>query len=366
VYSAVSKALPVDFFSYGTFSKTSQLFVPVFEVSERKQHYHTQGLKGKSVVLTPDSVLWDVAAHGRSYVGDAAAPFPERGSLMIVAVRSKKEVIGFLSLVHFTPRSYSDTHLRLLESIATLTEIAVDKATLYEEAIEKSAEIQRRNKELDDFTYVVSHDLKEPLISVEGYTKILLEDYKERIGKEGAEYLSSIIQSGARMKSLINDLLTLSRVGRSTEQLSLVSCSDVIREILLDLHFMLDEKNVSVEIPDHLPDVRYNRTHLHMVIANLVSNAVKFNNKPNPRIILRVAEEENRYVFSVTDNGIGIDERYFDKIFIIFQRLEQTEGVPGTGAGLSIVKKIVEGHNGRVWVDSKLGEGTTMNFSIPK
>jgi len=212
----------------------------------------------------------------------------------------------------------------------------------------------------------VSHDLKEPLISIEGYSKILLKDYRDRIDDDGREYLGSVVQSSARMKNLIDDLLTLSRVGRTTEATETVSAGEAVQEIIHDLQFTLTEKHVQIIVAPDLPQVRYNRTQLSMVFRNLISNAMKFNTKPDPRITIDVKEDPDEFVFSVADNGIGIEGQYFDRIFMIFQRLQRSEEFRGTGAGLTIVKKIVENHKGRIWLDSTLGVGTTFYFTIPK
>jgi light-regulated signal transduction histidine kinase (bacteriophytochrome) len=212
----------------------------------------------------------------------------------------------------------------------------------------------------------VSHDLKEPLISIEGYSKILLKDYKDRIDEEGKEYLGSVVQSTARMKNLIEDLLTLSRVGRTAEGTQLVSVHEAINDIIHDLKFTLREKNIQVIIAPELPKVQYNPTQLSMIFRNLISNAMKFNDKPNPTITIGLREEPEEFVFSVADNGIGIERQYFDRIFMIFQRLQRSEEFRGTGAGLTIVKKIVENHRGRIWLDSTLGQGTTFYFTIPR
>jgi light-regulated signal transduction histidine kinase (bacteriophytochrome) len=247
-----------------------------------------------------------------------------------------------------------------------LTEIALDKAMLYEDTINKSIEIQNRNKELDDFTYVVSHDLKEPLISIEGYSKILLKDYRDKIDEDGREYLGSVVQSSGRMKGLIEDLLTLSRVGRTAEAMQMVSVSEMINEIVHDLHFTLREKNVQIVVEPGLPTVQYNPTQLSMIFRNLISNAMKFTDKADPRITIGAKDDTDEFVFSVADNGIGIAKQYFERIFMIFQRLHRSEEFRGTGAGLTIVKKIVENHKGRIWLDSTLGEGTTFYFTVPK
>lgn len=208
--------------------------------------------------------------------------------------------------------------------------------------------------------------MKEPLISIEGYSKILLKDYKDRVDDEGREYLGTVVQSSGRMKGLIDDLLTLSRLGRTAEAIQIVSVAEIIDEIARDLQFTLQEKHIRLVVAPDLPRVQYNPTQLGMVFRNLISNAMKFNDKPDPSITIGMKEEPEEYVFSVADNGIGIEQQYFDRIFMIFQRLQRSEEFRGTGAGLTIVKKIVENHRGRIWLESELGSGTTFYFTVPK
>jgi light-regulated signal transduction histidine kinase (bacteriophytochrome) len=307
-----------------------------------------------------------VITKGKPFAGPSPGEQTHGTSLLAVPVKSKETVVGLLAAVKGGPDVYTETHLRLLESIANLTEIAMEKAMLYEDTVNKAREIESRNKELDEFTYVVSHDLKEPLISIEGFSKILLKDYQDTVDQEGKEYLATVVQATNHMKYLIDDLLTLSRVGHVKESVELVSCGDVVMEILHDIQFTLRAKNVAVNVEPNMPQVRYNRTQLGMVFRNLISNAMKFNDKPQPTIDISIRDEGGQYVLSVRDNGIGIDERYYDRIFMIFQRLQRKEDYEGTGAGLTIVKKIVESHHGRIWVDSVVGEGTTFSFTIPK
>jgi len=300
--------------------------------------------------------------QGLSYIGD----MEEAGSVIAVPVLSKEKIFGVLCVCRRLANSYDESHLRLLESIANLTGIAIDRAVLYEDTVAKSLEIENRNKELDDFTYVVSHDLKEPLITIEGYSKIVLKEYQDRVDEEGRAYLSAVVQSTARMKGLIDDLLTLSRLGRLAEAPHAVSIKAVVSDVLHDFEFTLREKNAVVTVPENLPEVTYDGTQLSMVFRNLISNAIKFNAGPEPRVEVGVRDEEKEYVFSVADNGIGIEKQHFDKIFVIFQRLHRSEEYRGTGAGLTIVKKIVERHHGRIWVESEVGKGTTFFFTVPK
>jgi len=317
------------------------------------------GIVNHAYPISPTEQEIVAAAKGTLSSGTMA----DGRALIAVPVRSKGVVVAVFALAGHDPEA-SD-HLRLLGSIGNLVEIAVDRALLYEDTVKKSEEIQERNKELDDFTYVVSHDLKEPLITIEGYSKIIQAEYRGSVDEEGQAYLMSVVQASQRMKNLIDDLLTLSRIGRVSETQETLPLREVIDEILRDFAFSLKERHATVSVPPVLPSVRYNRTQLGMVFRNLIANAIKFNTTPEPRIDISVAETGDEYTVAVRDNGIGIERRHFEKVFVIFQRLHRPDEFRGTGAGLTIVKKIVENHHGRIWLDSVVGQGTTFFFTIP-
>ncbi len=352
VHDGLKKALQFDSFEYyASGGKTGALEV---------QFHRERGDSGKAS-LSPETPGIREALAGEPFLGYS----PTGGALLAVPVRSNGNIVGIIALGREAGALFADAHLRLVASIANLMEIAVDRAGLYEDTVSKSQEIEARNKELDDFTYVVSHDLKEPLITIEGYSKIVLNDYRDVIDEEGKGYLTSIVQSGKRMKGLIDDLLTLSRIGRVTETEESLPIGDVVSEVMRDFEFTLHESGATVNIPPDLPTVRYNRIQLGMVFRNLIANAIKFNRSPAPKVDIQVVRGEGRYTVSVQDNGVGIERQHFDKIFVIFQRLQRSEDFRGTGAGLTIVKKIVENHGGRIWVDSVVGEGTKFSFTIP-
>jgi PAS domain S-box-containing protein len=285
-------------------------------------------------------------------------------SLLYIPMFSKDKIIGVLSIQSYTVNVYNESHVHLLESFANLAAIAFEKAKLYEETISKSLQLQNRNKELDDFTYVVSHDLKEPLITVEGYSRILLKEHIQEKNSAASEYIHSIIESCSRMKDLIDDLLVLSRVSRLSEMMETVSLNDVLNEVLDDLKFSLQEKHISISTPAQYPSYKCNPTQIKLVFRNLVSNALKFNKSENPFIKITMQESEKRILCSIQDNGVGIEKRFFDKIFVIFQRLNPE--YDGSGAGLAIVKKIIELYEGQIWLESEVGKGTTFYFSLPK
>jgi PAS domain S-box-containing protein len=286
-------------------------------------------------------------------------------SLMHVPMFSKDRIIGIMSVQSYEKNAYSRDQLTLLESIASVAAIAIEKASLYQETVEKSTEIEARNKELDDFTYVVSHDLKEPLISVEGYAKIIRQEYSASFDEPGKEYIRSIVDSCAHMKRLIEDLLQLSRVSKLAETRTPIDLYSLIQGILEEMQYTLSERHAVIEIQPTLPKVIGVDQHLRIVFRNLLSNGVKFCDKAVPRITISWVPRGQLAEIVVSDNGIGIEEEYFERIFMIFQRLHNKEEYEGTGAGLTIVRKIIEGLGGQIWVTSKKGEGTTFHFTLP-
>jgi light-regulated signal transduction histidine kinase (bacteriophytochrome) len=236
-----------------------------------------------------------------------------------------------------------------------------------EESLTQHAqELARINAELEDFTHSVSHDLKEPLRGIEAFAGFLAEDYGDKLDEQGQRYVGVLRDSAVRMKDLIDDLLQLSRIGRTAIEYVEMPIGAMVEDIGLELSYTLQEKNVDLRINTGLPTVACDRVRIREVFTNLISNAVKYNDKPQPVIEIACAQDNGFYTFSVKDNGIGIEEQYHDKIFRIFQRLHRREEYEGTGVGLTICKKVVEAHGGTIWVESQPGEGTTFLFTIPK
>ncbi len=223
------------------------------------------------------------------------------------------------------------------------------------------------NKELDDFTYIVSHDLKEPLRSIDAFSKFVVDDYGGQLSQEGKDMLSRVRANVQRAQQLIEDLLRVSRLSREANQLCDVSIRQLIEEeVKPRFEYIMKEKNVEIMLGKELPTLKADKTRLAEVFANLISNAIKYGNKPSCRIEIGCEQENGHYHFSVRDNGPGIEPKYFEKIFQIFQRLGRQEDHEGTGVGLTIVKKVVEMHNGRIWLESELGQGTTFHFTIQR
>ncbi|MFH0726794.1 MAG: ATP-binding protein [Pseudomonadota bacterium] len=229
------------------------------------------------------------------------------------------------------------------------------------------AELAAKNEELEAFVFTVSHDLKTPVVTIEGFLGAFREDFGDHIPADGQEYLNYISDAARKIELLINDLLELSRIGRVSETRTTFPFADLIEEALHSLQHQIKQKEIKVTVDKNLPLVHGEKKRLLHVVENLLSNAVKYIGKENPFPAIAVggAEREGRPVFFVRDNGIGIDARYFEKIFGIFQRLPGAESAgAGTGVGLTIVKRVVEHHGGSIWLESEPGNGTTFYFTL--
>jgi len=225
-------------------------------------------------------------------------------------------------------------------------------------------QMENANKELTDFAHVVSHDLKAPLRGIKTLAGWIAADSAERLDPEGREQLSLLLSRVTRMEDLINGILQYSRAGRPTEEgQGMVDLGEVVPSIV-DMVACLPHVTVSIEGP--LPQVRADKTRISQVFQNLLSNAVKFKDKPDGLIRIGCADDGEFWRFSVSDNGPGIEEKYFEKIFKLFQTLAPRDDFESSGVGLAVVKKIVAFYGGTVWVESKVGQGSTFFFTFPK
>ncbi|MGZ5051614.1 MAG: protoglobin domain-containing protein [Methylobacter sp.] len=230
----------------------------------------------------------------------------------------------------------------------------------------RTEELARSNKELEQFAYVASHDLQEPLRMVASFTQLLSRRYRDKLDSDADEFIHYAVDGATRMQTLINDLLAYSRIGSRIRPFEPVDLSNVLKRALANLHIAIEESGAQISY-DELPTVRGDITQLTQLFQNLIGNAVKFRREQAPEIRISVLEDDDDYWrIAVRDNGIGIAPEFFERIFVIFQRLHNKEEYPGTGIGLSICKKIVERHGGQIRVDSERGQGATFTFTLPK
>jgi len=224
-------------------------------------------------------------------------------------------------------------------------------------------ELERSNKELEEFAYITSHDLQEPLRMVGSFLQLLQQRYKDKLDKEANEYIHYAVDGASRMKRLISDLLNYSRTNKEwlIEQ---VDISETIQEALKNLRASINECGAIIEF-ENMPTLRVDRSQMLQLFQNLIGNAIKFRKEGGqPFIKITAAKQDTEWLFSVEDNGIGIDQQYSEKVFVIFRKLHNQTKFEGTGIGLSIAKKIVERHGGRIWFESEPGKGTKFYFTL--
>jgi len=234
-----------------------------------------------------------------------------------------------------------------------------------DELLHNMEELKNSNAELEQFAYVASHDLKEPLRMVTSYVQLLERRYKGKLDLDADECIGFIVEGAKRMQKLINDLLSFSQVGTRTQPFTLTSCDTALAQAVDNLQVAIRDNKAKIT-HDPLPEVLADEVQLVQLFQNLVGNAIKFHGDEAPQVCISVDEHEQEWVFSVRDNGIGFDPQYAQQIFTIFQRLHDRSHFDGNGIGLAICKKIVQRHDGRIWVESQPGKGATFFFTLPK
>ena len=279
-------------------------------------------------------------------------------------------VIGTLSFGTRNRETFSTDDLSLMKAVADQVAVAFvrmrSEMALRESektARERAEELARSNMDLEQFAYIASHDLKEPLRMVTGFLSLIRDQYLDKLEGNADEYIGYAMNSAGRMQELVDALLLFARVGRGSH-METVDFSVVVNRAIENLTTCIEESQTIVT-HDSMPTLSANALEMIQVFQNLLGNAIKFRSGVSPTIHIGAREEEDHWVFSIQDNGIGIDMRFSERIFMIFQCLHTQDEYSGTGVGLAICKRIVERHGGRIWVESQQGIGSTFSFTIP-
>ena len=326
--------------------------------------------------------------------------------MVAIPLHTQHDVLGIIQLGSRTVREFQESELRVFDAIGGQAGIAIQKARLYEESRQaqaalrekaaeltrsnadlqhstqqvksakeklervnsmltvQAAELARSNTELEQFAYVASHDLQEPLRMVASYVQLLARRYKGKLDSEAEEFIDFAVDGSKRMQDLIQALLAYSRIGTKGRQFAPTNCEVVLQNALKNLQIAIEDSQARIT-HDPLPTVKGDSIQLGQLFQNLIGNAIKFRGEKPPFVHVTAERQGSDWLFSFRDDGIGIDAQYAERIFVIFQRLHTKEEYPGTGIGLALCKKIVERHSGRIWVESEPQKGSTFRFTLP-
>jgi signal transduction histidine kinase len=371
------------------------------------KHYETSEQQSTARIIV------EVMASKQTKVKDLSASdgmrtFRREGVCTVVAIplHTQHDVLGIIQLGSRTVREFQESELRVFDAIGGQAGIAIQKARLYEESQQaqaalrekaaqltrsnidlqhstqevksakeklervnslltvQAAELARSNTELEQFAYVASHDLQEPLRMVASYVQLLARRYKGKLDSEAEEFIGFAVDGSKRMQDLIQALLAYSRIGTKGRQFAPTHCDIVLQNALKNLQIAIEDSRARIT-HDPLPTVTGDAIQLGQLFQNLIGNAIKFRGEKPPLVHVTAERQGREWLFSFRDDGIGIDSQYAERIFVIFQRLHTKEEYPGTGIGLALCKKIVERHSGRIWVESEPHKGSTFRFTLP-
>ena len=325
--------------------------------AEKQFGYHRDELVGQQVKnIIPEGFAERLIADGLRSAADALAQQMGTG---IELTGRRKNGSEFPIEIMLSPLESADGIL----VTAAIRDISV-RNDAEKHLAQKVEELNRSNEELAQFAYIASHDLQEPLRMVASYTQLLSRRYKGKLDSDADEFIAFAVDGASRMQRLIQDLLAYSRVGSEGKDLIDTSSEEALRQALINLRGAIEEGGARVT-HDPLPTVLADETQLIQLFQNLVGNAIKYHGLGVPRVHISAARnDENKWTFSVRDNGLGIDSQYFEKIFRMFQRLHKRDEFAGTGIGLAICKKIVERHGGSISVESQPGQGSAFRFAL--
>lgn len=276
-----------------------------------------------------------------------------------IPIHNNGKAFGTITINSLFKNAFDQEELNLLRIVARQIVMAINNA-------KHAEELEKSNEELQQFAYVASHDLQEPLRMVGSYLGLLEKRYQEKLDSDAKEFIAFAVDGAKRMQILINDLLAYSRVSTKGKSFEKLNFRNLIDEVLKNLEIAIKERDAEILIENLPEEITADLTQISQLIQNLVSNALKYCENEKPRIKIKAEDKGTKWQISIKDNGIGIEPEYFDRIFVIFQRLQTREKYKGTGIGLAICKKIVTRHEGEIWVESEQGKGSTFYFTISK
>lgn len=343
----------------------------VFEKSLKNFGYDVVGVAStgeeaikKVAKYKPDLVLMDIVLKGDMDGIETATLLKEHYdmSVLYLTAHPEESVVDRAKLT--SPYGYIIKPVNNTE-FKYIIDLALYKHQMEEELKETMQKLQRSNEELEQFAFVASHDLQEPLRMVSSFTQLLEKRYKDKLDAEALEYIKFAVDGAQRMQILINDLLAYSRVTSKVDKLEDVNLEKVLDEVLYNLEIKI-EKNHAIITRDPLPEIHVDYSQMVQVFQNLIENAIKYRSKKTPNIHISAKKDSEKWLFGVKDNGIGIEPEYFHQVFQIFSRLHTQYEYAGTGIGLAITKRIIEKQGGKIWVESEPAKGSTFYFTLPQ
>ena len=287
------------------------------------------------------------------------------------AVENRADLVAYpwgLLCVHqcSSTRKWTKDEIELLQQLGEQLNIALSQAELLASEIKQRQELARSNSELEQFAYVTSHDLQAPLQTISNYAQLLEHRYRDRLDEKADKYIGYIVSAVDRMRKQIEDLLEYSRVDRQQNTFCATDFSLIIQQAIANLAAKIEANQAEISVPTKLPTLVVDRSQFITLFQNLIGNSLKYRSEQTPYITIKTELQDNFYLFSIEDNGIGIESKFHQRIFQIFQRLHTQEEYPGTGIGLAICQKIVQRHGGKIWLKSISNQSTTLFFTVPK
>ena len=301
---------------------------------------------------------------------------PNTRSELAMPLIVHSEVIGALTVQSEYPEAFNSEDVAVLQIMADQIAIAVQNARLHDRltvyageledrVLKRTFQLEELNRELESFSYSISHDLRAPLRAINGFSNIIMEVHSEALSPDVMDYMSKINNNALRMGNLIDDILAFSRMGRQQIRKAELDPNSLIREVLDDLEPEIEQRKIEIHV-DQLPMVHADASLLKQVFANLIGNAVKFTrSKGDAEIKISCLQQDHGPVIFVKDNGVGFDMKYADRIFGVFQRMHRDDEFEGTGVGLAIVQRIIQRHGGEIWFEAAENEGATFYFHLP-